>query len=179
MTDPETRLVRAIEELGADYEPPAGWQARVLAAVAPRPRARLRWWFAVPVAAVVVGAVVVDRWTRPPPLDLVAAIAPGPRIMRGDSGEIRATARGGDRHRALWIYRDGRELVAMCPGHAACHPAGDALAIALPVERIGNYQVVAVTSRAPLPVPAGSYEIDLAAASDAGAIHRVVQLEIR
>lgn len=41
MTDPDRRLEHAIRQLGADLEPPPGWEARVLAAVEPR---RRRGW---------------------------------------------------------------------------------------------------------------------------------------
>jgi len=38
--DPIARLEHALEQLGAEHQPPPGWEARVLAAVEPRPRRR-------------------------------------------------------------------------------------------------------------------------------------------
>jgi len=184
MSDPSTRLERAIEQLGADHQPPPGWQARVLAAIEARPRwwARARrWWLAVPAFAAVVIALLVLRGPRPGPLTLTAALVPGPRIMRGDPGRIRAIAGGGDHHRAIWLYRDRRELVAVCPGHAGCTTLGrgGALQLELTVERIGGYQVVAVSSASALPAPTGAYEADCAAAAAAGAAWQQAQLEVR
>jgi hypothetical protein len=185
MIDPGTRLERAIEQLGADHQPPPGWQARVLAAIEARSRwwAR-RWWLAVPAVAAlaaVVIALLVARGPRSGPLTLTAALVPGPRVMRGDSGRIRAIAGGGDRHRAIWLYRDRRELVAVCPGHVGCSTLGGGggpLQLELTVERIGSYQVVAVSSASALPAPTGAYEVDCAAAAAAGAWQQA-QLEVR
>lgn len=181
MTDPRTRLEHAIEQLGADLEPPPGWEGRVLAAVAPRRRSGLAWaWLAIPaVAAIALVAVVLPRSTRraPEPLALTAELTSSP-VMRGPSG-IRAIARGGEAHCAIRIYRDGRELVAACPGHPACESSGDGLSIVLDTAPIGNYQVIAVSSAAALPAATGSPEHDLAAAIDAGASTRLQELEVR
>jgi hypothetical protein len=179
MSDPSmTRLERAIEQLGAEHEPPPGWQAKVLAAVAPRRRTRW-WWFAVPAAlAAAVAIALVPLWPRRDGLTLVAERVPGPRVMRGDSGQIRATARGGDGHLAIWVYRNGHDLVAVCPGHAACRSADDGLRLDLPVERLGTYQIVALTSATALPAPIGSYDGDLAAATAAGATSKLQELDV-
>jgi len=182
MIDPSTRLVRAIERLGADHQPPAGWQDRVVAAIAvrrrwwSRPRRR---WLAAPAVAALAIALVVARGPRRDPLTLTAALVPGPRIMRGDSGRIRAIARGGEGHRAIWLYRDRRELVAVCPGHAGCSTGGGGLQLELMVERIGGYQIAAVSSASALPAPTGDYEADRAAAATAGAAWQPAQLEVR
>jgi hypothetical protein len=182
MSESSTRLERAIEQLGAGLEPPPGWEARVLAAVEPRRRSWLaRGWLAIPaVAAIALAAVLVPRSPEreSEPLALLAEPDAGSQVMRGPSG-IRAVARGGEGHRAIWIYRDGRELVAACPGHRACQSAGDALSIVLDVAPIGSYQIIALSSTAALPVPAGSPEHDLAAAIDAGASWKLQELEVR
>lgn len=181
MTESSTRLERAIEQLGAGLEPPPGWEARVLAAIEPRRRSWLvRGWFAIPALAAIALAVVLLPWPRrEEPLALSAELAPSSQVMRGPSGAIRAIARGGKDPRVIWIYRDGHELVAACPGHRACQSSGDALSISLDDAPIGHYQVVALSSAAVLPAPTGSYERDLEVAIEAGAIWKLQELEVR
>jgi hypothetical protein len=170
MSDPSTRLERAIEQLGAEHEPPPGWEAKVLAAVAPRPRRWFasRWWFAVPAVAAIAVAVVLVPW-RPDPAALAVSAerVPSTETTRGGAGEIRAAVRGGTGTRALWVYRDRQELVAACPGHSACRTVDGAIRLELAIDRGGHYQVLALSAPGPLPAPSGSYEIDLAAAIDA------------
>jgi hypothetical protein len=182
MSDPITRLEQAIEQLGAGLEPPPGWEARVLAAVEPRRRSWFaRGWFAIPaLAAVVLVAVLLPRAAHraPEPLALSAELVAGSQVMRGPSA-LRAIARGGKGHRAIWIYRDGRELAAACPGHPACDSSGDALRIVLDPVPIGSYQIIALSSEAALPATTGSPDRDLAAAQDAGASWKLQELEVR
>lgn len=187
MSESSTRLERAIEQLGADLEPPPGWEARVLAAVEPRRRSWLaRWlargWIAIPALAALAIAVVVLLPASPEraaePLTLSADLAAGSQVMRGPSG-IRATCRGGEGHRAIWIYRDAHELVAACPGHRACQSSGGALSIVLDDAPIGSYQIIALSSAAALPEPTGSPERDLGAAIDAGVSWKLQELEVR
>lgn len=182
MSDPITRLEQAIEQLGADLEPPPGWEARVLAAVEPRRRSWFaRGWLAVPaVAAIALVAVLLPRSMHraTEPLALSAELVPGAQRMRGPSA-LRATVRGGDGHRAIWIYRDARELAAACPGHPACQSTGDALRVVLDPVPIGSYQIIALSSAAALPAATGSPDRDLAAAHDAGASWELQELEVR
>jgi len=182
MSDPTTRLEHAIEQLGADLEPPPGWEARVLAAVEPRRRSWFaRGWLAIPVVAA-IALVAVLLPARPQhagePLALSAELVAGSQVMRGPSA-LRASARGGEGHRAIWIYRDGHELMAACPGHPACQSSGDALSIVLDGAPIGSYQVIALSSVAALPAATGSPERDLAAAIEAGASWKMQELEVR
>jgi hypothetical protein len=182
MSDPITRLEHAIEQLGADLEPPPGWEARVLAAVEPRRRSWLaRGWFAFPVAAaavLVVVLLVVPSQRAREPLALSAELVAGSEVMRGPSA-LRASARGGEGHLAIRIYRDGHELIAACPGHPACQDSGAALSIVLDGAPIGSYQVIALSSAAALPAATGSPEPDLAAAIGAGASWKLQELEVR
>ncbi|HEX3476760.1 MAG TPA: hypothetical protein VHT91_17155 [Kofleriaceae bacterium] len=181
MSDPITRVEQAIEQLGAGLEPPPGWEARVMAAVEPRRRSWLaRGWFAIPaLAAIALVAVLLPRSPRAPePLALSAELVAGSQVMRGPSA-LRAIARGGGGHRAIWIYRDGRELAAACPGHPACESSGDALRIVLDPVPIGSYQIVALSSASALPAATGSPDHDLAAATDAGATWKLQELEVR
>ena len=107
MSDPTTRLEQAIEQLGADLEPPPGWEARVLAAVEPRRRSWLaRGWFAIPaVAAIALVAVLLPRSLSraPEPLALSAELVAGSQVTRGPSARMVA------RIRTLW-----RGSRAMC-----------------------------------------------------------------
>jgi hypothetical protein len=181
MSDPITRLEQAIEQLGADLEPPPGWEARVLAAVEPRRRSWLaRGWFAIPaVAAIALVVALLPRSLRPPePLVVSAELVAGAQVMRGPSA-LEVIARGGSGHRALWIYRDGRELAAACPGHPRCESSGGALRIVLDPVPIGSYQIIALSSAAALPAATGSPDRDLAAATEAGASWKSTELEVR
>jgi hypothetical protein len=182
MSDPTTRLEHAIAQLGADLEPPPGWEARVLAAVETRRRSWFtRGWLALPVAAAIaLVAVLLPALSQRArePLALTAELVAGSQVMRGPSA-LRASARGGEGHRAIWIYRDGHELVAACPGHPACQRSGDALSIVLDGAPIGSYQVIALSSVAALPAATGSPERAVAAAIDAGASWKQQELEVR
>src|SRR5262245_59938181 len=140
MTDPSTRLERAIAQLGAEHEPPPGWQAQVLAAIeaTKQPKPSLwtwlrRWWYAVATPVLVAGTATVLLFAgRPSPLLLATDVKlpDSTRVVRGDpnrsrdhvplGSRIMLTVQGGKEHRALWVYRDERELLARCPGQPAC-----------------------------------------------------------
>jgi hypothetical protein len=124
----EARIEAALHALGAELQPPPGWQARVLAAA--RAPARRRWWWwwrreavlaAMAAAAAVVAIVMWRPWRRAgagPELavlvDARGEVARGKVARVGDV--VRAAARSGPGHRAIWIYRDRDELLAACPG---------------------------------------------------------------
>jgi diadenosine tetraphosphatase ApaH/serine/threonine PP2A family protein phosphatase len=183
VTDPTDRLIRGLEQLGAEHEPPPGWEARVLRALAPRPR-RTPWWLAIPVAALAAGVVVLLVLWRPRPEALVLAIERSPSASRtrgavAGGGRIHAVVHGGERHRAIWVFRDGRELVAMCPGGAGCGRSGGAPSLDLALDRVGTYQVVALSAAEELPAPRGAYDADLAAAIAAGATCQTHDVEVQ
>jgi hypothetical protein len=162
-----------------------GWEARVLAAVEPaavgppRRRGWARGWLAIPaIAAIAIGVVLLPRpRSAPAPLALSAELVTGSQAVRGPSA-IRAVAGGGAGHRAIWIYRDGHELVAQCPGHPACRSTGDALSLVLDVP-VGSYQIIGLSSAAVVPAATGSPERDLAAATAGGASWKLQGLEVR
>ena len=151
--------------------------------------------FAVPAFALAVLLVLLAPWRRPRPEALALKVerTPGAQRIRGSEagGRIRATARGGERHRAIWVYRDARELVAVCPAaggsaaagaavtSTACYRDGDALLLELGVERVGTYRVIALGAAAELPVPRGGFDGDLAAAITAGAASRQQDVEVQ
>jgi hypothetical protein len=174
MTDPIVRIEAALSRLGAEHEPPMGWEARVLAATVDRkPRRWLRWWLVpIPLAVLAVGLVVVG--SRPtlsrPELAVAftrASAYRGPSMIVGDVMTV-AVRRGGP-HRAIWIYRDDR-LVLACPRDPGCKGSGDELVAELPVRSVGAYMIVALASSAAIDAPAGSYDEDVAGAEKTGAM---------
>lgn len=174
MTDPNARIEAALARLGAEHEPPTGWEARVLAATVDRKPSR--WWL-VPIPLVVLAVigilVIVPGAPGPAALTLTVTFARDdavayrtPSMMVGDA--MRATATGGAGHRAVWIYRDGR-LVTACPRDPQCMTSEDATAAALALPSVGRYVIIALTSSSAIAAPAGSEDADVAAAQRAGA----------
>ena len=175
-TEPMARIEAALARLGEEHEPPAGWEARVLAA-AGHPRSKRRWWwFTVPTMALAAAAAVLlmVRVPRPPQLALNIAIeqpaGPEHPVQRGvessvdrstdpqgpggarkstakQNETIHATAADGGPERALWIYRN-EKLIIRCPGSSECRAADEAV---FRLELTGVYQVVALSSRSRLP----------------------------
>lgn len=172
----DARIEAALRGLGAELEPPVGWEARVLGqATAARPASPWRWWLAGLAMAVAVVAVwlVVPRRGADAPLALAIAAEPGAGsagTMRGaalhlhDVLAARATGAGA---LAIWIYRND-ELVLRCPGAAACSTEAGALVARLPVTAVGEYQIVALTGAAPAG-PTHGLDRDVADARAAGA----------
>lgn len=169
----EDRIEAALAELGAQYEPPAGWEARVLAAIAEKPRRRWSLYLAPGLALAAAAAFAI--WLAVP--RPTAAIALDVRFDRGDVvrgddhvvGEVvHVELSGGQPFRAIRIYRDEMHLVLSCPGAPACRISGDATAAELRLPQVGTYTIVALAGGAPLPALPGSYDADVAAAMRAG-----------
>ncbi|MCE9579270.1 MAG: hypothetical protein K8W52_39465 [Deltaproteobacteria bacterium] len=178
MSDPALeRIERALAEAGADQQPPPGWEARVLAAIDAKPARRAPWWLLVPALAA-AAAIVFLVWPRAatPPQQLAVAITidRGGPLVRGTSAHVgdtlHATATGGDGHRAVWIYRDDRELLATCAGDDAC---------TFTIPSRGDYAIVALAAAAPLPAPRGVLDDDVAAAAKAGAQFTIEAVAVR
>jgi hypothetical protein len=166
MTEPIARIEAALTRLGAEHEPPPGWEARVLAATARR--TRRPWWLsvipAIPVAALAVVGVVFLRSPDEPEVALTfshdgSAVFRGPAEARVDD-TMHATAHGAD-HVALWIYRDDK-LVKSCPGDPRCQTTGRALSLDVVLDTRGRWVGVAVSSSEPIAGPSGSYDTDIA-----------------
>ena len=199
MNDSSTRLERAIAQLGAEHEPRAGWEARVLAAIEPKQPQRSpwawlrRWWAGIAIPVLAAGAAILLIHLRAPkPLEVAYAIEKDPtRVVRGGSAEARSdhivvvplysrlvlSAEGGAGHRALWVYRGERELVAACPGDSRCAP-GDEPRLMLSVDKIEQLQVLALSSEGALPTPTGRYDDDHAAALDAHIVAKVKEFKV-
>ena len=182
MIESNQRIEEALAQLGAEYEPPLGWEARVLAAA----RVRRPWWrYAMPgfaVAALAVCALALWPVAAPAELTLSMEVQHSAPV-RGREGQVgdtvRIAATGGDGERAIWVYRDEQQLVLRCPGASACAVSQTGIQVDFVPRQVGTYTVVALTARARLPVPAGEYEDDIAAARRAGFVVREDRLTVR
>jgi len=184
MITPIARLEAALEQIGAEHEPPWGWETRVLAVTGQRPPRR-RWWFAMQVVALAaIGLVFLPR-PRPANHNLALEVIRDPSgpPVRGRSASVgcrvHVTATSGDRYRAIWVYRNEHELVAACPDGLSCQRSGDTTTVDVTLQAIGSYTFVSVTSTSPLPEPRGSYDHDRAAAQEAGASIQHDVIEVR
>ena len=185
MTEPTTRIEAALSHLGREHEPPAGWEARVLAATA-APR-RKPWWLFATSALAFAGAaaiLVVPHFQSPEVVAFTveAPRDPGDKVVRGVSPNVgdlvHATARGGTGYRAVWVYHDD-QLVAACPGDPGCRVEVDRTIADVRLRAIGVYRIVALSSIVPVAPPRGSYDADVATARDAGAVIHPLALPVR
>ena len=177
---PLERIEAALARLGAEHEPPPGWEARVLAATAP-PAKRSWWWLGAPalaLAAALVIVVIAKDPAKPPALALNVAVTRSPTVTRMSGSDaqlgdtIHATAAGGHAHRAVWIYRS-EQLILICPGGATCRSADGGVTADVVLDSIGTYQIVALASDAALPTPTGGFDHDVAAAASVATVsHR-------
>jgi hypothetical protein len=182
------RLTEAIKEVSAAARRRPDHVARVLAGVADEvspvtPLRRRRWRrmaIAVPVAAMAAGLALV-WWLRREPVE------PAPRfameIVEKDGAAMRGEAQLGDLLRvrarpgaAIWIYRNDRELLLVCPRD--CRRDGDGMVGEVELDAVGHYQVVWLSTDR-VPAPNGELERDLAAAAEAGASREMRDLEVQ
>jgi len=183
MTEPIARIEAALTRLGAEHEPPVGWQARVLAATA-TPKPRPWWWFAMPAVALAVIAiyVVVRPRAKDQPLEVALAFEKHGAVVRGQAAHVgdlmHATATGGGHYRAVWVYH-GDHLLLACPGATQCRSSGDATIADVELRLIGDYTIVAVASNSPVPPPMGTLDTDLANAQQTGAKTKPESLTVR
>jgi hypothetical protein len=181
-----SRIETALSRLGAEHEPPVGWEARVLAATAP-PRRRAWWWFAMPalLAAAAAAAIVLRPPTKPSALQLAMVVQKGSAVVRMLGPEpqlgdvVHATATGGGQYRGVWVYHNETTLLLQCPGSAHCRHDDDTVTADLAIDAIGTYQIVALSSTAALPVPTGRFDDDVATAVRANVTVSRQELTIR
>jgi hypothetical protein len=165
------RIEAALAQLGADHEPPAGWEARVMAAVGAS--RRRRWVYAAPgVALAAAAAVALIVLRRPvPEIALNVGIQHSAKY-RGDeasAGDIaHIVVSGGKGPRAIWVYHEEVQLVLRCPGDPKCQVSDASTEVDLTLNSAGAYTVVALTGSSELPALTGTYDADTAAAKDAG-----------
>lgn len=167
---------------------PVGWKERTLARAraAPAPvtplrrRSRAVIWAAG--AALAAAAVILFLILRP--ADDPAPGEPRLAVVVKEVGGWRGQAHPGNivvaepasvaaKHVEVRVYREARAVVARCPGGGEGTCKGAALTWTVP--SVGKYQIVLLTSDAPIPAPHGSLDDDMAAATAAGA--RAVDVE--
>jgi hypothetical protein len=179
---PDDRIAAALARLGAEHEPPVGWEARVMAAV---DGTRRRWWvYAAPGAALAAAAAVALIVVRRPPPALAlnvdikhSALYRGNEASPGDIAHI--VVQGGKSPRAIWVYHEEVKLVLRCPGDPRCRISDDSTEVDLTLSSAGTYTVVALTAASGLPALGGSYDADTAAAKDAGLEVRQFRLAVQ
>jgi hypothetical protein len=93
----------------------------------------------------------------------------GLKTTLAHAGDVLQLRVRGERHRALWVYRGPRELVAACPGDPRCLIGDSELSLALPLEAVGLYWAVALGSSKPILEPAARVEAVQSTATSAGA----------
>jgi hypothetical protein len=82
----DQRIEGGLAALGEDDEPAPGWQARVLAATAPRPKRRW-WWFAIPAPVLAAASLVfVVRSSGAPALEVAITTERTNPVVRTRSG---------------------------------------------------------------------------------------------
>lgn len=190
MTDPNERpderstgrIETALARLGAEHEPPVGWEARVLAAVG---ATRRRWWvYAAPgVALAAAAAVALVMLRRPPPALALNVEVKHSAVYRGDEASAGDVAHivvsGGKGPRAIWVYHEEVQLVLRCPGDPKCRVSDASTEVDLTLTSAGTYTVVALTAASGLPPLTGTYDADTAAAKDAGLDVRQYRLTVQ
>lgn len=165
------RIEAALARLGAEHEPPVGWEARVLATVG---ATRRRWWvYAAPgVALAAAAAVALVVLLRPPPALALNVKVQHSATYRGNdatAGDVAHIAvSGGTGPRAIWVYHEEVQLVLRCPGDPRCRVSEASTEVDVMLSSAGTYTVVALTGSSGLPALTGTYDADTAAAKDAG-----------
>jgi len=170
------RLRAGIATLGAEDEPPVGWQARVWEGIDQRrERRRLGWaWWIVPGVAATLAALLLIRPPGPQLPSLRIEIQAGATVHRGGEAQpgdlLQLTAIPSSAHHAeLRVYRNDAELVLRCSTERPCSRQGDELRAAVRLDVIGRYQPLLILSARPLPAPTSDLEKDTSAALAAGA----------
>jgi len=178
---PFERLLARVRDL-PPLPPEPGWERRAhqrwaAARADDRRRRRRQVGLAIgglAAAAIVLVLVLGARGARSPRatgLEVAVLDRNGAheRGAPGLHGTLRVKAPQRQPHGEVRVYRDARLLVR-CPGAPTCRATPDAIALDLDLDQPGVYQVVALSSRAPIPAPGdGGLDGDLLAARRAGA----------
>ena len=170
------RLGDGISSLGAEDEPPVGWQARVWERIAQRRRRRRGWWtwWVVPAVAAAAALLILIRTPEREPAGLWVKVEAGATVRRGaeaqpgDRLDLRATT-GGAPHAELRVYRNDAELVLRCSSEPPCTRREDELRASVVLDGIGRYQSLLFLSKNSLPATASDLETDTSATFAAGA----------
>jgi hypothetical protein len=155
-------------------------------------RAR-RWRRAIAYAAAPVlaaAAAVPFICSSEPGFQLAVAFDRAPATERGrtpavpqrglaaHTGDVLRSTVQGERHQALWVFLDERELIARCPGNEQCRSANGELALELPLTSRGRYTIVAVGASEALPDPGATFDQAMAAAHTVGARTQVEDVNV-
>jgi hypothetical protein len=178
------QLFTDIATLGAEDEPPVGWQARVWEQIDQRrERRKSKWarWLGWPgwlvpagaAAAASLAGLLLIHSPQPLPPSLRAEIQAGSTVRRGGEAQpgslLRLTATtGGSSHAELRVYRNDTELVLRCSTDHPCSRQGDQVSATLLLDAVGRYQPLLMRGEKPLPSPVSDLEKDTSAALAAG-----------
>ena len=99
-----------------------------------------------------------------------AAVLRGSEAQPGDRLRVTATV-DPERVVELRLYRDDRDLLVRCTDQPPCVREGDTIRLEIPLETVGRYQTILLTSSPgdSLPDPAGALDADVERAAEAGA----------
>src|SRR5262249_17785279 len=142
---------------------------------------RSHWFLTLPVGFAAAASVFVGWWwhrgtiqegrTSAPSIGLALIVEHDGTAVRGGNasgvgrvGDVLHTSASGARYRAVWIYRNDRELIAACPGGANCKEDDGSVSASVPLRAMGVYAVVAIASEKPLAQPRGILDEDVATA---------------
>lgn len=170
---------RMQEEMITDAADPHAAHA---ASPAPAPRRLLYLAPILAAAAAVAIWMVGTRGTAPSAaIDLAVAIDhSGPATRSGAThvGDVVRLLVRGAGHRALWVYRGDRELVAACPGGATCAGDEHQATLELRLGAPGSYSVIAIVSPQPIAQPQGAVDVMLSAVTATGAHVKITPIEV-
>lgn len=168
------RLRQDLAALGAEEEPPLGWEGRVLRRI--EERRRRRWvWMLAPLGAAALAATLFFAIPRAPATStLFQEVVQEGSVRRAESAtpgdRLRLRAETGEAaHAELRIYRNGRELLLRCPGAPSCAQEEDEITVSFALPSPGRYQAMLLLDDQPLPSPGKGLDPDAGAALDRGA----------
>jgi hypothetical protein len=160
-----TAAAEAAPAASASIEPTAsGTRRRVMIYLAP---------------ILTAAAAMLVLWPRDDdgPLELAVDVEHRGPAARGNvhvGDELHSTVRG-ERHRAIWVYLDDRDLMAACPNDQRCRETGSVLELRLPLDARGRYTVVALGSDNAIPPPAAGKSVDELLATLAAGVHSALR----
>lgn len=196
MSDSIARIEDALKRLGQDYQPPKGWEDRVLAATRQPPVRSFfaqRWWLMIAPVIVLAGLLlwlIPFRGAPGEPEELAVNWRIETKTsVRGIGSDgavgdiVHASVAGGRGYRVLRIYRRG-SLILDCRATPdglvtedvieraerdapVCTADRDKLEVSLVLRATGAYKLLGLA--APTPPPASQHNFDLDQASAIGA----------
>jgi len=181
LEQPAVAPAPAARTMAREVVPPAPAVPPAAAAVPIDPRrARGCGRYFIYAAPILAAAAAVPLWLGRPddvqPLTSSLDFERGP-VARGKTahvGDVLHFKVHGERHRAIWVYLDGRDLVAACPDDERCTEAAGELEIQVQLRVRGRYAAVALGSADAIPPPATGKTLDELLATQRAAVHTKV-----